>query len=258
MDKGPTRQILNVVAAAATIGFNWMANALPLNNLTTGEISDRFQVYFVPAGYVFSIWGVIYLGIIAFAIYQALPAQRDNPRLGRIGYLFVLSCLANIVWLFLWHYEYFPLTLIAIFGLLLCLIAIYIRLGIGGVSVPLAERWLVHLPFSIYLGWVSVASISNTTIVLDYLRWDRWGLAAEWWAVGMLFIGVGLAFVVGLTRRDVAYVLVLIWAYIGVAVKQSAISTVAQGAWATTALLTLIVIWVVFTHLRRRSSSPYG
>ncbi len=255
MDKGLTRQILNVVAAAATIGFNGMANALPLNNLTTGEISDRFRVYFVPAGYVFSIWGLIYLGIIAFAIYQALPVQRDNPRLGRIGYLFVLSCLANVAWLFLWHYEYFPLTLIAMFGLLLCLIAIYIRLGIGRTNVPLAERWLVHVPFSIYLGWVSVASIANTTIVLDYLRWDRWGLAAEWWTLGMLFVGVGLALVMALTRRDVAYVLVLIWAYIGIAVKQSSISIVAQGAWATTALLILIVMGIVFTHLRRSSSS---
>jgi len=255
MDKGLTRQILNVVAAAATIGFNGMANALPLNNLTTGEISDRFRVYFVPAGYVFSIWGLIYLGIIAFAIYQALPVQRDNPRLGRIGYLFVLSCLANVAWLFLWHYEYFPLTLIAMFGLLLCLIAICIRLGIERTNVPLAERWLVHVPFSIYLGWVSVASIANTTIVLDYLRWDRWGLAAEWWTLGMLFVGVGLALVMALTRRDVAYVLVLIWAYIGIAVKQSSISIVAQGAWATTALLILIVMGIVFTHLRRSSSS---
>jgi hypothetical protein len=102
---------------------------------------------------------------------------------------------------------------------------------------------------------VSVASISNTTIVLDYLRWDRWGLAAEWWTLGMLFVGVGLALVMALTRRDVAYVLVLIWAYIGIAVKQSSISIVAQGAWATTALLILIVMGIVFTHLRRSSSS---
>lgn len=252
MDKGTIRRTLNVVAALATIGFNGMANALPLNNLTTGEISDRFQVYFVPAGYVFSIWGLIYLGISAFAIYQALPAQRDNPRLKRVSSLFVLSCLANMAWLFLWHYEYFPLTLIAMFGLLLCLIAIYIRLGIGQAKVPVSERWLVHLPFSVYLGWVSVASIANMTIVLDYLRWDGWGLAPEKWALGMLFVGVGLALGIALTRRDVAYSLVLIWAYIGIAIKQSAVSAVAQGAWIATALLILITIWVVLVHLRQR------
>ncbi|MGC8879472.1 MAG: TspO/MBR family protein [Anaerolineae bacterium] len=254
MNRGLTRQILNVLAAAATIAFNGIANALPLNNLTTGEISDRFQVYFVPAGYVFSIWGLIYLGIIAFAVYQALPAQRSNPRLQRIGYLFVLSCVANIAWLFLWHYQHFLLTLIAMFGLLLCLIALYARLGIGQVVVPPSERWLVHLPFSIYLGWVTVASIANTTIVLDYLRWDGWGLSAEWWALGMLLVGVILALGMALTRRDVAYVLVLIWAYVGIAVKQSAIPIVAQGAWVTAGLLALIALWVLLVKLTRKGS----
>ncbi|MGQ9502008.1 MAG: tryptophan-rich sensory protein [Anaerolineae bacterium] len=257
MNRGLIRQILSALAAVATVGFNVVANALPLNNLTTGEISDRFKVYFTPAGYVFSIWGLIYLGLIAFAVYQALPAQRNNPRLERIGLPFVLSCLANIVWLFLWHYEYFLLTLVAMFGLLLCLITIYVRIGVGQVTVPAVERYLVHLPFSIYLGWVSVASIANTTIVLDYLHWDRWGLAAEWWALVMLLIGVGLALGVALTRRDVAYVLVFIWAYIGIAIKQSAFSIVMQGAWTTTGLLALITIWIVSADLTRdKLSNP--
>jgi len=254
MNRGLTRQILNVLAAVATIAFNGIANALPLNNLTTGEISDRFQVYFVPAGYVFSIWGLIYLGIIAFAVYQALPAQRSNPRLQRTGYLFVLSCVANIVWLFLWHYQHFLLTLIAMFGLLLCLIALYVRLGIGQIGAPPSERWLAHLPFSIYLGWVTVASIANTTVVLDYLHWDGWGLSAEWWALGMLLVGVILALGMALTRRDVAYVLVLIWAYVGIAVKQSTIPIVAQGAWVTAGLLALIALWLLLVKLTRKGS----
>lgn len=94
--KDTLRQIANVFALLATIVVNGLANALPLNGLSTGEISDRFEVYFVPAGYVFSIWGLIYLALVAFAIYQALPAQRENPRLRRVGYLFVLSCAANV------------------------------------------------------------------------------------------------------------------------------------------------------------------
>src|SRR5512143_384327 len=92
-------QVINILAVIATIAINGLANALPLNGLNTGEISDRFQVYFVPAGYVFSIWGLIYLGLILFAIYQALPAQRSNPRLRLVDTPFVLSCLANMVWL---------------------------------------------------------------------------------------------------------------------------------------------------------------
>ena len=130
------RRVVVVLAVVATIGVNGLANALTLNGLTTGEISDRFRVYFMPAGYVFSIWGLIYLGLILFAIYQARPAQRNNPCLERVGYLFALSCGANGAWLFLWHHEQFPLALIAMFSLLGLLIAIYLRLGIrrGAVS----------------------------------------------------------------------------------------------------------------------------
>ena len=104
MNKHIARQVANVLAVVATIGINGLANALPLNGQTTGSISDRFRVYFVPAGYVFSIWGLIYLGLIAFAVFQALPRERTNRRLERVGYLFVLSCAANIAWLFLWRH----------------------------------------------------------------------------------------------------------------------------------------------------------
>ena len=125
MKKDALRQVVNVLAILLTIGINGLANALPLNGQTTGEISDRFQVYFVPVGYVFSIWGLIYLALIGFAVYQALPAQRENPRLRRVGALFELSCVANVAWLFLWHYEVFALTVVAMVTLLLSLIAIY-------------------------------------------------------------------------------------------------------------------------------------
>jgi hypothetical protein len=229
---------INVVAVVATIAINGLANALPLNDLTTGEISDRFDVYFVPAGYVFSIWGVIYLGLIAFALYQALPSQRDNPRLERVGALFALSCIANIAWLFLWHYEIFPLTLVAMVALLGLLISIYLRLGMGREDVPAAERWLVRLPFSLYLGWVSVATIANVTSVLDYLGWNGWGIREAAWAVVMLVIGAILTTVVGLSRRDVTYALVIVWAFAGIAVKHRTTSLVSIPAviaavWAT-------------------------
>ena len=102
MNRDLVRQIVVVLSVIATIVLNGLANGLPLNGVTTGEVSDQFDVYFVPAGYVFSIWGVIYAGLIAYAVYQGLPTQRENPRLRRIGYLFVLSCGANVGWLYLW------------------------------------------------------------------------------------------------------------------------------------------------------------
>ena len=163
------RQIVVVLSTIAVIVVNGLATTLPLGGKTTGEISDQFDVYFVPAGYVFSIWGLIYLALIGYSIFQALPAQRDNPRLRRTGWLYVLSCAANIAWIFLWHYEIFAWTLVAMVALLLALIVIYLRLGTGFSRVPAAETWLVRVPFSIYLGWITVATIANVTSLLDYL-----------------------------------------------------------------------------------------
>jgi len=248
MKKGLVRQWVVVVAVIATIVVNGLANALPLNGQTTGEISDRFQVYFVPAGYVFSIWGLIYLGLAAYAIYQVLPAQRESPRLERIGYLFALSCLANIVWIFLWHYEVFVGTLVAMLALLGLLIAIYLRLGIGRAQVSRAERWLVHLPFSIYLGWITVATIANVTSLLDYLGWDGGGIAPAWWAVIMLVAATAITALVSLTRGDVAYVLVIIWAFMGIAIKHAETALVSI----TAALLVLVLAVVMVVTAQRK------
>jgi len=254
MNKHIARQVANVLAVVATIVINGLANALPLNGKTTGAISDQFQVYFVPAGYVFSIWGLIYLGLIAFAVFQALPRERTNRRLERVGYLFVLSCAANIAWLFLWHYEQFVLTLVAMLVLLLSLIAIYLRLEIGRVRVPGADKWLVDVPFSIYLGWVTVATIANATSVLDYLKWDGWGIAPITWAVVMLIAGTGIATAVSLTRGDAAYVLVILWAFVGIAVKQVGTPVVANAAWAASGVA--LIALVVGALVRRRKSPP--
>jgi benzodiazapine receptor len=250
MRKDIFRKLVVLLAVVATIVLNGLANALPLNGQMTGEISDRFQVYFVPAGYVFSIWGLIYLALGAYAVYQALPAQRENPRLRRVGYLFVFSCLANIAWLFLWHYERFVWTVIAMLGLLLSLIAIYLRLGIGRTQVPPAERWLVHVPFSIYLGWITVATVANVTSLLDYVNWGGWGIQPAVWAVIMLVVGAAIASAVGLTRGDVAYMLVIVWAFVGIAVKHAATPLVATAAWATTGIVVLML--VVSVLIRRR------
>jgi benzodiazapine receptor len=247
MRRDSLRQWVNLLAVMVAIVINGLANALPLNGQTTGEISDRFQVYFVPAGYVFSIWGLIYVGLIAFAVYQALPSQRNNPRLRRIDYLFALSCVANVAWLFFWHYEVFPLTLVAMLALLLLLIAIYLRLGIGRAQVSTAEKWLVHVPFSIYLGWITVATIANVTSLLDYLNWSGWDISPEAWTVIMLVAGVGIASAVSLTRGDVAYMLVIVWAFAGIAVKHAGTPVVATAAWVTTALAALmLVVGLVF------------
>lgn len=212
-------------------------------------------MYFVPAGYVFSIWGLIYLALTGFVVYQALPSQRENPRLRRVGYLFALNCVANVAWLVLWHYEVFTLTIVAMVALLLLLIGIYLRLGIGRSSVPAGERWLVRLPFSIYLGWVTVATIANATSLLDYLNWGGWGLSPETWTVIMLTAATGITAAVTFTRGDIAYGLVIVWALAGIAVKHADTPVVSITAWGMTAAVAVVTVAGAWFFRRRGTPS---
>lgn len=250
MDKNLIRQVAVILALVGVIVMNSLANALPLNGLQTGEISDRFAIYFVPAGYVFSIWGLIYLALIGYAVFQALPAQRANPRLQAIGGWFVLSCIANVVWLFLWHYEQFYWTLVAMLALLGCLIVIYLRLDIGRSRATLAERWFAEAPFSIYLGWITVATVANFTQLLFYLGWNGWGLSPEVWFVLVLAAVLLIAGLTAYTRRDVAYLLVLVWALVGIALKHASVSVVSTSAWIAVAVVIGFVIYSAWASIR--------
>ena len=255
MNKDTQRQFLNIVATVFMLVVNGLANALPLNGHTTGSISDRFAVYFVPAGYVFSIWGVIYVLLLAYTVYQALPSQRQNEALRRIGLLPALSSILNGVWIFMWHYELFPLTLVVMAGLLLTLIAIYLRLGIGLAPANAAVRWCLHIPYSVYLGWITVATVANVTQLLFMLNWNGFGLGPVAWAVVMLAVGALITGAMILTRRDIAYTLVIVWAYAGIVVKQSATTAVA-GTAAVVAVVALIAIVLVVARVIPRRVSP--
>ena len=242
MNKNLFRQIVVVIALLATIIVNFLANALPLNGLNTGEISDRFNILFVPAGYVFSIWGLIYLSLTIYAVYQALPAQRENPRLQKTGWLFVGSSAANILWVFLWHYEVFELTILAMLAILGLLIGIYLKMEIGKSEVSKTEKWLAQMPFSLYLGWISVATIANTSQLLYFLNWKAWGISAAIWTVVLLVIATLLGVSMLFLRKDRIYNLVLVWAFIGIALKHAAVSPVAFTAWGAALLLGLLVL----------------
>ena len=256
MNRDTLRQIVNVVSVIAVIIVNSLATALPLNGQQTGEISDRFAIYFVPAGYVFSIWGLIYIGLIAFAIYQALPANRENPRLERSGWLFILSCAANIAWLFCWHYEQFAWSVIAMLALLGLLIAVYLRLEIGKLVVPTGERWCIQVPISVYLGWITVATIANITSYLYYIQWSGWGISAEIWTVFMLLAAAGISALVALNRGDVAFLMVIIWAVAGIAIKHADTPIVAYSAWAVALFLAFLLIIAAVASRDRRKLSP--
>jgi translocator protein len=219
------RQIVNIVALGATITINALANILPINGLNSGEISDLYPSLFTPAGYVFSIWSLIYLLLIAFVVFQALPGQRDNPRLERLGYAFALSCLFNSLWIFAWHYRQVFLSELLIIGVLVSLLVSYQRLQTeqvnkGEIKVSRAERFTTHLTFSIYTGWLTVAVVANTCVLL--LEWGiTGGSFAPMWGVLTVLAALAIGGAFTYLRKDMAYGLVLVWAFIGIAVAQA-------------------------------------
>jgi len=223
LDHTVLRQWANLIAIIAAFGINVFANIAPVNGLSIGDISNRFfsEVQIIPANYAFAIWGLIYLGLISFGIYQVLPAQRDNPHLRQIGYFLVVASLAQIVWIFLFEYQRFVLSLVAMLVILLPLIAIYWRLRIGEQRVSRQEKWLVHIPLSIYLAWISVATIVNVAIAFYSLGWRGEPLSPEIWTVIMILVGGGIAATIARKRVDIAFPLVIIWAFIAIAVRQA-------------------------------------
>ena len=212
----------NIIAFAFTVIVNSLAGSTTLiGGVNTAQISDSNPTLITPAGYVFSIWGVIYVLLGVFVIFQALPSQKEKEYTKRIGWLFVLSSIINIAWLFLWQYKFLSLSVILMFLLLATLILIYLRLGIGKSPVTLREKLAFHVPFSVYLGWITIASIADVSVTLVSVNWDGFGISQETWAFLVVIVALLITLLVIATRKDVAYGLVVIWALLGIAVKQN-------------------------------------
>jgi benzodiazapine receptor len=212
----------NIVAFVLTVIVNSLAGSTTLlGGVNTAEISDSNPTLITPAGYVFSIWGIIYVLLGVFVIFQALPSQKEKEYTKKIGWLFILSSVLNIVWLLLWQFEILSVSVVLMFLLLASLIAIYLRLNIGKSAVSLREKLAVQLPFSVYLGWITIASIANVSVFLVSENWDGFGISAETWATLIIIVALVITLLVLATRRDIAYGLVIVWALLGIAVNQS-------------------------------------
>jgi hypothetical protein len=242
MSPDARRQLVTVVAFLATMVVNTAANALPINGLTTGEISDRFAVYVIPAGYVFGIWGLIYLLLGAFTTWQALPRNRADVTLRSLGYLPALTGVLNAAWILLWHYELFVLTVPVMLALLGTLIAIHLRLVARAASLRGIETWTVRVPWSVYLGWITIATIANVTQTLAALGFTGFGLDPALLAGGVLLVGLAIGIAFWARYRDAAYALVITWAYAGIVVKEAGAPAVALVAGAGALIMAVLAV----------------
>jgi len=244
-------QVGNIIAVILTIIVNGLANILPIGGKYTGELSDNIPNLFVPAGLTFAIWGVIYVLIILFAIFQAKDLFKRNKStttfLEKIYVVFILAGLANIIWIFLWHYEQILLSLLVMILLFFSLLIIYLRLNIGRDIASLKEKLFVHIPISVYIGWITVATIANVTAVLVTINWDGFGISDQVWTILVIVVALIITILILITRKDYAYSAVVIWALIGIYLKRITVDPIygVQTEIATTAMVGILIILVV-------------
>ncbi len=204
-------RILNAALFTAMIFVNYLAEALPLNNKTTGELSNSYPNLFVPAGITFSIWGVIYLLLLIFCIVQFRKSYIAIIK--STGLWFWLSCVFNISWIFSWHYRLLPLSLLVMICLLACMIIINYRLK----ELP---SGLVKATFGIYLGWLCIAAIANVTVLLVHYDWRGWGISEERWTMVMIIAGMLITILAMMKFKNIFIPLSVIWAFTGIILKR--------------------------------------
>ena len=252
-------KILTLLSFILMIVVNALANLLPINGITTAEVSNMYENLFAPAGFTFAIWGLIYLLLALYTLYllglfrgNLSYANKELTR--RVGILFSISSLANVAWIFSWHYDYILLSTLLMAIILLCLISI--NRAISAFELSSRDRFFIKLPFQVYFGWITVAAVANITVLLVSVGWNGFGLSEEFWTVIILIVAALIGAATGLTFNSPAYGAVLIWAYVGILVKhisQSGYSWQypAVAITAAACLILLTAVWI-FILLSRR------
>ena len=230
----------NLAAYAIMILLNVLSNALPINGQSMPEISERYPSLFTPAGITFSIWGVIYLALLTFVIWQALPAQRSSEKLARVSPWFKVNCLANASWLVAWHYDLLIVSMLIMLVMLVTLIRIYAILIRDIETAPFKEHLVLYPAFSLYTGWIVVATIANASVIQTHWGLDDVGIGAVHWTLLKLALAGAIGATMVLRFRDIPFALVIAWAAFGISVMQSGTPAV-SGAATTLSLLMLFL-----------------
>ncbi|MFE5321287.1 hypothetical protein ACFQ88_21510 [Paenibacillus sp. NPDC056579] len=248
----------NVLSFAAVLVVNALAQIKPLKGLTTGEISALFPVQITPAPYAFSIWGLIYALLIGFVIVQLLPAKSEKNEVRAIGPWFVASCFFNISWLLLWQSLSIASSMFSMLGLLIALIGIYSNTRHAGWSSDAAVRWLVQVPFSLYIGWISVAALVNLAVVLYANDWNGFGLPETLWTVILILAASLVSLWIGYRYRDPFYMLVTVWALVAIGIANPGTPPIVFISWGAAGMLFLYALLLLYSgellRLQRQSN----
>lgn len=240
-------RIYPILFLILVIIVNFLANFLPIGGKSTGEVSDQYPTLFTPAGFTFGIWGLIYIALLAYVVYQVLPANREKKLIDRINRHFLVNCIANILWIFAWHYELITLSLILMAVILGSLIGIYRHIKPGKLQ-GFREKLFIRFPFSLYFGWITVATLANISVEQAVIGMDNWMMTKTVW----VFIELALAGAVGtvmiIRYKDFVFAGVVAWAAYGITENQADTPEVAGAA---AVILILMLALYVIESLRK-------
>jgi hypothetical protein len=247
--------IITWVLFLGVIAVNALANILPINGYNTGQISAFYPNAFVPAGFTFSIWGVIYLLLLSYTIgftYYTLK-QEQNPKafalIERINIYFLLTCVFNMSWIVAWHYLQIELSLVIMLLFLITLIQLFLKSNTIARDLTLSQRFILQTPFIVYLGWISVATIANTTALLVAYKWTALNIAPVYWSASMILIALLLAVLMLKKFKAVPFALVVAWALWGIKASQGSVYPLIQSI--TTVSVACLFVMIAITLIKR-------
>lgn len=218
--------ILNFIALLLHVAMSGAVQAKMFNNKDVAEVSNLFPTLFTPAGFTFSIWGIIYIALIAMCIYHIVVSFKydkqhaDHQAISKMSGWFIVNNIATASWLYLWTHLQIALAELMIAIQLVSLIIIHARLDIHISNRPMLNKIFTQMPLSIYLGWISIATIANTAVYLTSLKWNGWGIAADTWTLMMIIVAVLLSFAMIFLKDNIFFALVVVWALAGIFFRQ--------------------------------------
>ena len=241
-----SHQIATIAAILGAIVVNALSNFFPLNGLSIGAISNTLfsEVLVTPANYAFAIWGVIYLGLVAFGIYQAAPARRDNARLQRVRSPIIAASLFQSLWVFAFQGRLFWLSVVVMIGILLSLVSAFLQSKKDSDRISRAEKWLIQIPIGVYFGWITVATVVNIASALYNSGWTGSGISPAIWTVILSAISAAIAATITLQYRDIAFPAVIIWALVAIALRQTSQSAILITEIGLAIGLGLLILWM--------------
>lgn len=246
----------SILAFIAVVIVNVLSNALPINGQTPKDVSDKYPTLFTPESFTFSIWGVIYLALLLFVAYQALPAQRRLPKIAIVSKVFIINCIANICWILAWHYDLIVLSMLLMLVILGTLVKIYNTLNIANGSVTLSQHVFLFFPFSLYLGWISVATLANFSVLQVAMGWESFVFSEVNWTLLKLAVAAVVCAVVVLRRGDIFFGLVIAWAAFGIFSEQLESAEVHGAAGMLSAVAIIVVAYEAIRQWLGNSSAP--